>query len=329
MAIPDIQRLRLDIFSRNWRRYYDLGWPPVPILPDTKAPAISGMTGRSGIDYTASELRAIRGSYGIAIRMPEGVVGIDIDAYDGKPGGKTLRNLETTLGKLPPTFTSSSRFLECSLSGIRFFHIPRDVKLVGMAGPGIDIIQRHHRIAVVNPSVHPKTGKLYEWKAGILPAVEAVPDLPETWLKKLKRKEATIEFENDCIVSGWRHEWGHHKLEEIVEKLKKVKKGSRNNEVYRAAWLAGRLVSRGCLGVGDARRLLQAAIEEFEAKDLHTQTIENGINNGVLLPWSPWPDPEIRYLWEVDRAAGVDSSDLHFGMSRYEIEEWYRRNCGK
>jgi hypothetical protein len=118
------------------------------------------------------------------------VVAFDIDGYGDKTGGKTLQVAQSRWGELPETWINSSRHHEDPVSGHRFFRIPQGVKLDGVIsfpelGIGdIEIIQHHHRYAVVYPSIHP-SGSRYRWKdpEGKLtvevPGPDQFPELPQ------------------------------------------------------------------------------------------------------------------------------------------------------
>jgi hypothetical protein len=118
--------------------------------------------------------------------MPEDVIGLDVDVY--KSGGQTLDGLVREHGDLPVTWESSSRE---DGSGIGLYRVPAGTRLRGAAGPGIEIIQSHHRYCVCWPSIHPE-GRTYRWWMGIgaadIPKVYALPDLPRAWLKALSDK---------------------------------------------------------------------------------------------------------------------------------------------
>jgi hypothetical protein len=122
----------------------------------------------------------------IALRLPDDVIGIDVDMYDGKRGRVTLAELETKWGELPPTWWSTSRN---DGSGIRFYRVPAGRRWPSVPGPGVEIIQHGHRYAVVYPSIHP-SGQPYRWMIGD-EYTEAIPDprlltkLPATWVEGL------------------------------------------------------------------------------------------------------------------------------------------------
>jgi hypothetical protein len=131
--------------------------------------------------------------------MPDGVIGIDVDDYGLKTGGRTLALLESQHGALPPTYTSTSR--TDLINGIRFYRVLASAGLRavlsadlphGGTTADIDIIQPGHRYAVVWPSTHPE-GRLYRWlgpdgsQFDGVPSVSALPRLPEGWVHVLAK----------------------------------------------------------------------------------------------------------------------------------------------
>jgi hypothetical protein len=103
----------------------------------------------------------------IAIVLPEGLYGLDVDAYGAKEGAAALAALEVMLGgPLPGTWTVGSR--DDSASGIRLFKVPEGLAWPGNLNDltgynGIDSITPHHRYVIVAPSIHPEGGK-YRWR---------------------------------------------------------------------------------------------------------------------------------------------------------------------
>lgn len=174
--------------------YLTRGWNPLPVRPQDKRIDVDGFTGHDGA-YAGKEqvLEWAHDGYAfhnIGIRMPQNIIGIDVDAYGDREGAATMRELEASLGELPKTFVSTAR--KDGISGIRFFTVPDGRgSWKGKAGAGVDIISWHYRYAVAWPSVHPSTGDQYDWFAedeenflacpADIPDTDSLPELPESW----------------------------------------------------------------------------------------------------------------------------------------------------
>lgn len=133
----------------------------------------------------------------IGLRLPPGVIGLDVDAYAGKRGAEELERLIGQWGPLPPTWITTAR--TDGVSGIRLYRVPltldgRPINWPGEAGKHIEIIQTGHRYAVVWPSTNPEAGGAqYRWShpstfavdLGAVPLPGDLPELPETWVRGL------------------------------------------------------------------------------------------------------------------------------------------------
>lgn len=205
--------------------YRRAGWAGVLPLPvGAKWPPPAGYTGWAGVEPSGADVQAwIDGSAGagnVALRLPGGVYGLDVDAYGGKGGGAALAAAEATLGPLPPTWIVSSR--DDGVSGIRLY---RAVLPVGRRwrdepaghGAGIEAIHLGHRYAVAWPSTHPETGRKYVWRRpdgivadGEVPALVELPELPAAWIEALSEPgevrtgEMAGHAETLETVQGWR-----------------------------------------------------------------------------------------------------------------------------
>src|SRR5687768_13303565 len=76
----------LPAYSSAAQLYSQAGWPAVlPVPPGPKHPPPTGYTGDTGIDTSPEQIQIWAGNgYGahsIALRMPDGVIGIDVDQY--------------------------------------------------------------------------------------------------------------------------------------------------------------------------------------------------------------------------------------------------------
>lgn len=202
-------------FVRAARLWRDKGWVgTIPLPAKAKKPAPVGWTGRTApfpdneqVSEWCKLAQYKRGNIGLHLGWPVvingesfEVIGIDVDDYEDngkiKEGGKQLKALESTLGKLPPTWVSTARAGRGDYtSGIRFFLVPRGLAFRGQADKDIEIIQKKHRFAVVWPSYNPKSDSQYclyspaAWSSHGEPAhfreiphVTELPLLPGKWI---------------------------------------------------------------------------------------------------------------------------------------------------
>ena len=200
-------------------KYLTHGWKgPIPVgtQPHQKTHPPTGYTGTDGAwpteDQIAEWVQA-RPHVNIALRLPEHVIGVDVDTYGNKPGADTMIAVTETHGKLPRTWISTSR--QGTRSGIRWFRIqhpgPLPGKLVHPDDPdisGVEIIQHTHRYAIVWPSIHPEGGQ-YRWvnpagqNSDTIPRPADLPQLPQAWLDHINQ---------DC--SCWApFNWDRHKTQ--------------------------------------------------------------------------------------------------------------------
>jgi hypothetical protein len=166
----------------------------LPVPYGSKQLAVSGWTGYRGKRPDHGQVKHWLNQHGadnIAIRMPEDVIGIDVDAYGDKYGELTLDVWEMSIGPLPATWRSTSRNRD--ISGIYWFRLPEEA--VGLhwhdLGGDVETISWHHRYAMVWPSIHPETGQTYVWyddwgkRVVDPPAKEDLALLPMAWVQRL------------------------------------------------------------------------------------------------------------------------------------------------
>lgn len=173
--------------------YRQLGWPGILTLPPrSKIPPPRGTTGRDGHDMHHGEIDrtlARRPDSNLGLRLPRGVLGIDVDAgYSGKRGDVTIRAAQEAHGPLPVSWSSTARG-QGQPSRISLYQCSPEVEFPGQLAVGstgdVELIQHHHRYAVVGPSVHPD-GDTYQWygpdgqPAGA-PHLDELPWLPKAW----------------------------------------------------------------------------------------------------------------------------------------------------
>jgi AAA domain-containing protein len=210
--------------SAAWA-YRSAGWAGVlPLPPGAKWPPPAGYTGWAGVEPSGPDVQAWvdgpQGAGNVALRLPAGLYGLDVDNYEGKHGGAALAAAVTALGALPPTWIVTSR--DDGVSGIRLYRAELPVgrrwrdEPAGH-GAGIEAIHLGHRYAVVWPSLHPDTGRKYVWRRpdgigvdGEVPELGTLPELPPAWVEALSEPgevrtgELAGHVEAVELVTGWR-----------------------------------------------------------------------------------------------------------------------------
>lgn len=189
--------------------YYDAGWRSVlPLPPKSKTPPPAGYTGKKAGDVEPTREQVIEWTVtmpdaNVALRLPRNVLGIDVDAYNGKAGLASLAAAEARWGALPNTYSVTSRE---DGSGIRLFRVPIGLQWPNDVGPGIETVHHGHRYAVTFPSIHPE-GRTYVFKVNGLvcppPRIEQLPELPHDWVEGLTSGELERVATEHIVVEDY------------------------------------------------------------------------------------------------------------------------------
>ncbi|ADU06411.1 Bifunctional DNA primase/polymerase [Micromonospora sp. L5] len=240
-------------------------WRPIPLPPGKKSPVPDAVTGWSNPQpsreqveewvtsgrFTVDPKNGVKLRAGnIALRLGHGLIGVDVDAYDDKPGAETFKVLQERLGDLPPTWRSSSR--DDGISGIYLFRC-RPGRRRGSPAPedggGIEFVQYGHRYVICAPSLHP-SGRQYVWFSpdgealeDEAPDPEELPWLPEAWDRYLMRDDPVVGEDApelpDAEVAGWIAEDSAEPCAQMARLITKT---------------AGELALRGSSGAHDITR---------------------------------------------------------------------------
>lgn len=133
-------------------------------------------------------------THNIAIATGHGIVvlDVDIDHNAGKYGDETLSHLEEEYGPLPDTWMCLT-----GGGGVHYYFQCDDPNLTVAAGflPGLDY-RGTGGYVIAPPSIHPASGRRYEWEVNHLPEDTPLAPLPD-WLHDLmepkhKGKRASI-----------------------------------------------------------------------------------------------------------------------------------------
>lgn len=221
------------------------GWEVLPLagkIPRTE----------HGVDDATSDLDTVAGwwqrwpSANIGARVPRDFVVIDVDPRNG--GGETLVALVDRLGPLPLTLTAVSGRGDGGHH--RYFLRPVGAALKARPAAGIDV--KTSGYMVMPPSVHPETGRRYEW-------IDREPvALPSAWLGFLRveppRARPVIRRADDHDGDG------------LVRWVADLHPGNRNNGLF---WAACKAADLGVLDVLEADLVaaaMAAGLPELEVR---------------------------------------------------------------
>jgi Bifunctional DNA primase/polymerase, N-terminal len=242
--------------------YRAAGWARVfPLPAKAKDPPPDGLTGRNGHAPGPDTLAVFRGAAwdcNLGVAMPQDIIGIDVDQYADKRGAEELAALEARLGvRLPPTVRSSSRGPD-NLSGIYLYRVPPGLDWRGELCPGVELINWHHRYAVVWPSVHPE-GRGYRWyeDSGDMleqpPLVAADhPDLPWQFVAHAtKDPDVSADYQPAGPQVATRSQW-HHKVAAKLDEYTRLNGGSRHETARSVSMALARHEQLGLAGATSA-----------------------------------------------------------------------------
>jgi hypothetical protein len=297
-----------------------------------KTIAMKGVSGRKGMQtlpkhYTGPNALPEYKDHNIGWRLPYGIIGIDIDQYDDKHGADDLKELETGLGPLPDTWSSTAR--GDGPSRIYFYRVPEDCgELRGSLSESIEIIQHHHRYAMVWPSVHEKTGNTYAWYNGVRsdtpPVLDQLADLPEAWLDHLSKTQREHRDGMGLDVEAFRQAYTEQSDPDLVQRIRDqfdTTPSCRHDSMVRVLGWACREATYGKINAGDTFDLLAADWDEATAGEGREDEFDAMVRDIVLD--TPEPDEAEDDLYEPEEPEPSEYPELD-GLSKEERIETMR-----
>ncbi|HET6441475.1 MAG TPA: bifunctional DNA primase/polymerase [Phycisphaerae bacterium] len=255
--------------ARKWIEYgHGQGWAFTPLAG--KRPIHGGWQTAPRADLATTLAWAERGNVGIRTGAASGVVIVDIDPE---------ADLTQLAGELPATVEAitgrGGRHL--------YYRAPdRPVKnSVGKLAAHVDV-RGDRGQAVFVGSVHPETGRVYEWKYD--PVEYAMADLPE-WIANFK---PSVSNEPETLHMDV---YTQTALQSEVSAVRAAGEGARNDTLNTAAFNLGQLVGGGSLDRRTVEIELTAAAMTVGLPEAESRaTICSGLDAGVQTPRTP-PEP--------------------------------------
>lgn len=280
------------------RVYRELGWQGVlpcdyPVIGMPPAGYTGGkLKPNWGVYPTDDQVErwvATLGDTSVGLRLPDDVVAIDVDSYEGKDGDETLALQETRYGLLPETWTSTSRG-PSTTARKRFYRVPQYTAAYGWREPGagLELLHHGHRWARVWPSINHRTGDVERWYRPDGTVSDEPPSpgeltlLPDAWIEALWSGEASASTRE----SGSRRVGGHSadQGEETFQY---------NGNPFPIADLFHKPIPPG-----DQNNLLFAYFSSLRARNNHRTEM---INQGMILLQRLVNDPNRADAWDAEK----------------------------
>lgn len=285
--------------------------------PDDEQLAKWNLHGRGNIALRLAEVQYVPKNSPYEATVYE-LIGIDVDDYRDKNGAEQLRKLLESLGPLPATVSSSSRWESGTDSCIYLFFVPAGYRYLGKAAKCIDVIQKGHRYMMVWPSINPDAERArYRWRspngayyeerrqAGAnavpvaIPPLSDIAVLPEAWLdflscnRMIATDEPISELSSDELLS-WAQALFNDSSDEmcrmmaqaVTTKIAEIEDSSDSHPIMTAAhWQILRLGAEGHSGWVTALRKFNNAWAKATAKKRNSgdfETLAGEIQRSVV-----------------------------------------------
>jgi hypothetical protein len=199
LVFAPLVKRRLAVATQSIQFALDQGLKIFPVRRASKKPIIKGWPEHATNDHTIIEdwVKRYRDcNWGIVTGDVSNDVVIDIDGPEGR---SSIADLEHKFGSLPRTL--SVRTGRADGGQQLHFLNPQNREIHSSTkaiGEGVDV-KGWHSLALIPDSIHPKTGRRYEWENHFdrVELPEPWAELIEsTWLRKHPKKHETVSKEN-------------------------------------------------------------------------------------------------------------------------------------
>jgi len=255
---------------------HSVGWSFTPL--GGKRPVLKGWQSAPRESLEQALEWAAHGNVGLRTGQVSGLVAIDVDE------GGDLEGLE-----LPATVTVNT-----GGNGMHLYYrcgVPLG-NSSGRLGPHIDV--RADGGQVVFPgSVHPDTGRTYEWAKGMSPWETKLAELPEHVIELLKappmptptRAPASAPPRAPCRAKTQQQRYAAMALRLELNAVYTAREGERNDALNKAAFSLGTLIGGGYLDRTEVEEALRGAARAVGLEPRETEaTIRSGIESGIKEP---------------------------------------------
>ena len=265
--------------QKNIRHGYGLGWSFTPL--NGKVPITKGWQDAPRETLEEALAWAAKGNVGLRTGSTSGVVVIDLDEYKDEYDPQAAEALA-----LPTTVTART-----GGGGRQLYYAHRGQIHVGNSAgklaPAVDVKGDGGQV-VFPGSVHPETGKQYEWVSGLEPWAVDLAELPAHIVERLTTpntppQTAPVAPRANIPANG--DKYATTALEREVAAVCGAQNGTRNETLNKASFSLGSLVGAGRLA---REQVEQALLDAAQAAGLSQgeaeATIRSGVDAGVEHP---------------------------------------------
>ncbi|MCB9379714.1 MAG: bifunctional DNA primase/polymerase [Acidimicrobiaceae bacterium] len=312
------------------------GIPVFPLEKKSKKPLLRGWRHDTTTDPLILQFWVHGQGYNIGVPTGRTSRLVVVDP-DGDTGRESWAAWQAEHGEAPATLTSITG--RADVGHHLVYSIPQDEVGEQWLSGGVGLLGDHLDVKgdgmffVVPPSIHPKTGKAYEWlDFDVMPAPlpQAILDLlikrghrrHDTPAKPLKAPRSIDPNGPEAPPRHRSTPWGKGALAGVCSDLASAREGTRDNTATYAYWRVGRLAASRQVDWVEGIECLEEALEVNglgqEGVKLHA--LQEGYRVGLEEPVGP-PPPDTP---QVDRVTEEELSQLSERFSSFLSTNWDR-----
>lgn len=269
----------------------DKGWQNAP------APSVEDL-----------EAWASQGDLGLRTGQVSGVVVVDDDSEDGS--APTALSLPRTM----TVITGSGKrhaYFRCPGGGV-----PNSCRKLA---PNVDVRGDGGQVVFVG-SIHPDTGRPYEWAPGLSPDEVELAEFPEHLLEQLRSDRPRVEKKPTGLRRDRRSdatESARRVLGDARSRIARASEGERNETLNRQAFRLGRWVGADLIDRREVENTLSTTALGIGLSEREVRaTLKSGIDAGIRDPH----DPESAARRDSDESAGSQGPASSSGRPTIVVE---------
>lgn len=280
-------------------RAHKRGWSLIPL--NGKRPIHDSWTTMPPLPLDTLLAAARTHNIGIRTGKNSGVIIVDIDSPDKLKVAISTQD-EATRTRISsiktPTLITGSGWKHF------YFNYRPDIKTShSVPAACVDILSDGAQ-GVYAGSVHPTSGRRYEWAPGASPDDLPLADFPDWLAAVLTPKPTPVAPPQPSVPADTTTPYAMSALKAEVARVRAATKPLRNDTLNKAAFSLGQLIAGGQIPESVVTASLVPAAEacglpdpsDGDPADYHVRTIRSGIEAGMKVPRYPKPKPPAKVI---------------------------------